>query len=497
MDEPVMRKLALAFALLVGMVGAASAQCNGIFPAGTICGSVAGGIAGPVLTSSFPSGALTVGTSTIVGGTSTGILYNNAGVLGNYSTITAVNGGPLTINPTPASINQALSTTQTSPTGNSVTGPLSFNLLNITDSSQVTGSGSDSTGNSNSGTVGFRVNTLFTGNNLAGSGTLLSGLFSATVGPTTLNGDVVGLAGTAYTNTNFSGGAFLEGMNAVGQVGSSGSANIVVGLDANAGILVGGSATNRVGIDVGSFGAVQASGVDAAIAIIGISSTTPWKKVFAFSNFAGQPGVGTTTDMFWSDTSYTIANVFNLANMTVSGNILNFPNIAISGGGAAVFGSGVASLPALPTIISAKVASGGQANLLSSTNIVSGSDGLDTFVSTGAGVAELVAGVNEPNRTTTLFGVTMGSWGSVYTGAGNGLLLGTLQSAPLVIGTNNTEAARVLSTQVFKFAAASFTANGAVATAMSSVGPTGSHTTVQEWFTVQDSGGTVRYIPAF
>jgi hypothetical protein len=40
-------------------------------------------------------------------------------------------------------------------------------------------------------------------------------------------------------------------------------------------------------------------------------------------------------------------------------------------------------------------------------------------------------------------------------------------------------------------------ANGAVATALSSVGPTGSHTTVQEWFAVKNASGVVRYIPAF
>jgi hypothetical protein len=44
---------------------------------------------------------------------------------------------------------------------------------------------------------------------------------------------------------------------------------------------------------------------------------------------------------------------------------------------------------------------------------------------------------------------------------------------------------------------AQWTANGSVATAMTSVGPTGSHTTVQEWFTVIDSAGTTRYIPAY
>lgn len=41
------------------------------------------------------------------------------------------------------------------------------------------------------------------------------------------------------------------------------------------------------------------------------------------------------------------------------------------------------------------------------------------------------------------------------------------------------------------------TANGSVATALSSVGPAGANTTVQEWLTVTNSSGTIRYIPAF
>lgn len=48
-----MRKLVLAFALLVGMVSAASAQCNGIFPSGYVCGSANGGVPGPTPATSF------------------------------------------------------------------------------------------------------------------------------------------------------------------------------------------------------------------------------------------------------------------------------------------------------------------------------------------------------------------------------------------------------------------------------------------------------------
>jgi hypothetical protein len=50
---------------------------------------------------------------------------------------------------------------------------------------------------------------------------------------------------------------------------------------------------------------------------------------------------------------------------------------------------------------------------------------------------------------------------------------------------------------IVQYGAGSLAANGAVATSLGSVGPTGSHTTVQEWLTVKGSGGATRYIPAF
>ena len=45
--------------------------------------------------------------------------------------------------------------------------------------------------------------------------------------------------------------------------------------------------------------------------------------------------------------------------------------------------------------------------------------------------------------------------------------------------------------------ATSFSSLGSVATALTSVGPTGSHATVQEWLTIKDNNGTTRYIPCF
>jgi len=48
-----------------------------------------------------------------------------------------------------------------------------------------------------------------------------------------------------------------------------------------------------------------------------------------------------------------------------------------------------------------------------------------------------------------------------------------------------------------KGSAATFTANGTTGTTMTSLGPPGAHTTVQEWFTVTDANGNVRYFPSY
>jgi hypothetical protein len=74
-----------------------------------------------------------------------------------------------------------------------------------------------------------------------------------------------------------------------------------------------------------------------------------------------------------------------------------------------------------------------------------------------------------------------------------GLYLGGTYSSLII----NTPTFAVFPSGFSFWGAGAFTANGAVATVLGAAGPTGSHTTVQEWFTIQDAGGTTRYIPAF
>jgi hypothetical protein len=82
---------------------------------------------------------------------------------------------------------------------------------------------------------------------------------------------------------------------------------------------------------------------------------------------------------------------------------------------------------------------------------------------------------------------------------GSGGRIGTTDGIQVgaTVGTADTNLTRG-SAGVWKFVDAnSFSANGSVATTMTSLGPTGSHTTIQEWLTIQNASGVVRYIPCY
>ena len=56
-----------------------------------------------------------------------------------------------------------------------------------------------------------------------------------------------------------------------------------------------------------------------------------------------------------------------------------------------------------------------------------------------------------PGNTTVRFGETVGSWGNLDHNLGSGLLIGTLNSTPIIFGTNNTEVFRIASGGISTF----------------------------------------------
>lgn len=90
-----------------------------------------------------------------------------------------------------------------------------------------------------------------------------------------------------------------------------------------------------------------------------------------------------------------------------------------------------------------------------------------------------------------------GSGGSLTLSGGAGGVTGTGGDLLLSAGGGGTSGKVVVSGLALRVGSTLTTANGSVATALSSVGPSGSHTTVQEWLVIQNSAGTARYIPLF
>ena len=59
----------------------------------------------------------------------------------------------------------------------------------------------------------------------------------------------------------------------------------------------------------------------------------------------------------------------------------------------------------------------------------------------------VILSVHNPSRTGTKYGITQGGYGELSLNGGNGLLVGTQNASPLILGTNDTEALRIDSSQ--------------------------------------------------
>jgi hypothetical protein len=111
-----------------------------------------------------------------------------------------------------------------------------------------------------------------------------------------------------------------------------------------------------------------------------------------------------------------------------------------------------------------------------------------TAAITGGTIDGAVIGGTTPAAGT--FTVVNGATGSallVKAATGQSLQLGNADGIALLVGSGTVQ---------FK-ASASFSANGSVATVLGSVGPAGSHTSVQKWLTILDNTGATLYVPAF
>lgn len=362
-------------------------------------------------------------------------------ILSANNTFTGFNTfrGTVIINPTPGTFIQGLNIFQSSPIGGSVAGPVSFNTVTVIDQGvTITGSGSDPYGLLNITQVGLRVNYASAGGDIRGA---MVAAYRATA---SVPGSYYGFSGSVYSNVPNAG--LLWGNLGIAQLGPTGSASLIIGLEGEVAVATGATVAQRIGVSSNSQGPVQGTtGLDAAFAISaggGLNPAAPFKKMFAISKVLyGTAPLDTAADMFWFDAAATIANVFPFSNVTITGNFIDTPTFGINGAtGAAIFGGTIGSLdPLLQFRVTGP--SKGAVSVVVNTNTTTGSAAVDIINSTGT--VELGALANEAARTTVRYGVALGNYAEMTAFSGNGLLVGTFINTSMILGTNNANRVQI------------------------------------------------------
>ena len=282
--------------------------------------------------------------------------------------------GPLTINPTPSTFNQALLVNQSSPSSGSVPGSFYFNGLFSSFSTQVTGVGAP--GATGCACVsGLQVSMGTGGANLSAI-ELYTGAFGMVhTSDDTSSSDKVGLSAGFYSNHVSPGN--LYGGASGGTVDSGGSTPNAIGHEVDMSISGTGVATNRIAMNLVNQGAGQATGNDTAIGISGYPATGAFKTFVTFfsgSTTSANVPLTTTADLFMSRYAMTIANVFNMSNVTVTGNILNFPGAVLTGNGKLI-AAATDLYSAAPTAPAGHITYGGTTAASSNCGTLAGSAG--------------------------------------------------------------------------------------------------------------------------
>jgi hypothetical protein len=333
-----MKKLLLALTLFLIPV-AASAQCNGVFSASQVCGSVGGGVPGPIPFSSVGGNAAAPNGS---------VQFNSGGSFAGNAGLTYSAGNALVITPTALTNNSALNITNSTPNGGSVAGPINLNIFSCLDGTQTITGTTDSLGQIANRTSCFQVNDTVTGGSANHMGV------NSWMNVTGSNGGTVAVSGIDYLN----GGGTITGphwgVDAGFFVGpnTTFNGNGVGVLSEVGGASSAGAPTGRVAFHAAAFGAMPAgSNFDAAFMLAVLANqAAPYNGATSFTNGlhfssnyygASQFPVVASGNMFLADTG-TVASIFNFANVT-STTILSTPNTTLAGSGAAAFGGALVS----------------------------------------------------------------------------------------------------------------------------------------------------------
>ena len=263
--------------------------------------------------------------------------------------------------------------------------------------------------------------------------------------------------------------------------------------------------------------AVQGLTTDAALVFVDqISATKGWKNAISIGDLGGQWPVDPNGYLIATRYNTNESGIPSLAAGGIDFNSASFTGSGSAGGGYVLRGDGVrinpstgnggavqAGFASLNSTATGASLDTNYKQMTGTPTVAAGGTGFGTgdvatdiygdavFVTASGGVVTSVSvikrgwAVSPPSNPVTFTGAT------TQLGAlGVGLTLNLTWSSATTLDLQPSGGA-------IQAGSGAFTANGTVATTMTSLGPTGSHTTVQEWFTITDASGVVRYIPAY
>lgn len=351
--------------------------------------------------------------------------------------------GTQTFAPASGTLTPGILSNQTFPTcgvGCPQTAQLSANTITVVNPGWYVDNGSNTTldtwGLSPMDT-GARVNYSATG---GVSYSIHTGFAVAAVN-TGVSNQLVGTLSAATLKTTSAGADTAWGIIGTGDVGPGVNASAIRGIEAEMGVHPSASLATRTAFSATSFASGKGSSIDAALYVYmsgpvatGYGNGASFDNLVLLDNGGPNPALSTTACVICSrGGSSTIANLIELPSYTITGDIINVPNLHITGAGV-----GTITGPSGANIWTATAASGGTASLAASANGATGFDGLQ--VDDSSTNNSLFAGLFEASNTSTFYGQTAGNWSAINAhGSTNvGLMIGTLTAEPLILGTNNT-----------------------------------------------------------
>jgi len=331
----------------------------------------------------------------------------------------------------------------------------------------------------------------------------ITGLDGATGGGTT--GSAVTITAGSASSTNTGGAVSVTSGASVS--GASGALTLASGTGGSTGnvILKSGDASNQPSGNVSISTGTATSGTVGSITISTASATTGATggnvtiTVGNSSSGAGRAGIltltgGNTTGVAQSGNSSGI--VLTAGNGGGIASVAGGPVVITGGSGSTVTTGGIGGAITVTSGNGGLAAAGGVLTLASGTGgATAGSQGGAINITSGvgtttgaSGVITIQSGTNASSTTGAAISIlaqaASTTGGAVNITAGNATTTGG--DIVLTTGTGSTGGrVNFVNTNV---------ANGAVATTLGSVGPTGAATTVQGWLAIK-VGGTARYIP--